>query len=61
MAVSEHAIKAIESIPLCGKGDEWQDEWDRILAGAFWDTDGPSTREELSPVDLILLCLEDSM
>jgi hypothetical protein len=54
MAVSEHTIEAFESIPLCGEGDEWQDEWDSILAEAFSDTDVPSTREELTPVDALL-------
>jgi hypothetical protein len=54
MAVSEHAIEAFESIPLCGEGDEWQDEWDSILTEAFFDSDVPSTREELTPVDALL-------
>jgi hypothetical protein len=54
MALSEHAVDAFETIPLCGQGDEWQDEWDSIIEEVFWDTEEPNAREALSPIDTTL-------
>lgn len=56
MALPEHAVEAIETIPLCYQGDQWQDEWDSILEDVFWEAQqGPTTTQDLTPVDATLM------